>query len=118
MNESSWKKKLPNDSPKQTALLTNDPTPPAAPPHSKHRTVTSAHSSLHFVFSTIKLPASVKPIMTPPPKLAIVPTTLIAPFVPGGTVSSVVINLGSEFDKIPSSEASVSPRQQAKCLKK
>jgi hypothetical protein len=47
-----------------------------------------------------------------------VPIRLTAPLVPGGTTFSVVISLGGERDKIPNSEASVSPRQQAKCLSK
>ena len=40
----------------------------------------------------------------------------IAPFVPGGTGLRVVIKIGLDFDRMPSSDASVSPRQQAKCL--
>lgn len=52
----------------------------------------------------------------PPNKLASVPKTDRAPLVPGGTGLKVVIRRGGDDERIPSSEASVSPRQQAKCL--
>ena len=53
-----------------------------------------------------------------PPKIdARVPVLEIPPFVPGGTVLRVVMRMGGVLDRIPSSEARVSPRQQEKCLK-
>lgn len=45
-----------------------------------------------------------------------VPVGDIPPFVPGGTGLRVVISRGWEGDKMPISEARVSPRQQEKCL--
>ena len=56
------------------------------------------------------------PTSAPPAIEAIVPIVDIAPFVPGGTGLRVVIKIGLDFDRMPSSDASVSPRQQAKCL--
>ena len=58
-----------------------------------------------------------KPMTAPPRKETTVPTRDMAPFVPGGTGFNFVTRIGRVGDKIPSSEASVSPRQQAKCLK-
>jgi len=43
-----------------------------------------------------------------------VPPREIAPFVPGGTGLNVVIRIGGVGERMPSSEASVSPKQQAK----
>lgn len=40
----------------------------------------------------------------------------MAPFVPGGTRLKVVMSRGGDFERIPSSDASVSPRQHASCL--
>ena len=55
--------------------------------------------------------------MSAPPTIeAVVPIRDIAPFVPGGTGLKVVIKSGLDFDRMPSSDARVSPRQQAKCL--
>ena len=45
-----------------------------------------------------------------------IPIFEMAPFVPGGTLFRVVISLGGDFERIPSSEARVSPRQHAKWL--
>lgn len=56
------------------------------------------------------------PTSAPPTIEAIVPNRDIAPFVPGGTGLRVVIKNGLDFDRMPSSDARVSPRQQAKCL--
>ena len=39
------------------------------------------------------------------------------PFVPGGTGFRVVMRMGGERERMPSSDASVSPKQQAKCLR-
>lgn len=55
--------------------------------------------------------------MNAPPAIeATVPNRDIAPFVPGGTSLRVVIKRGLDFDRMPSSDARVSPKQQAKCL--
>ena len=54
--------------------------------------------------------------MRPPAKDAAVPCTETPPFVPGGTGLNVVISHGEDFAKTPISDASVSPKQQAKCL--
>ena len=40
----------------------------------------------------------------------------MAPLVPGGTRLKVVMSRGGDFERIPSSDASVSPRQHANCL--
>lgn len=45
-----------------------------------------------------------------------VPVFETPPLVPGGTVLSVVMRMGGVVERIPSSDAKVSPRQQAKCL--
>lgn len=45
-----------------------------------------------------------------------VPRTDMAPFVPGGTRLKVVMSRGGDFERIPSSDASVSPMQHASCL--
>ena len=54
--------------------------------------------------------------MMPPRMEARVPPREIPPFVPGGTGLRVVMRMGLEWERMPSSEARVSPRQQAKCL--
>ena len=46
----------------------------------------------------------------------VVPRTDTAPLVPGGTPLKVVMSRGGDFERIPSSDASVSPRQHASCL--
>ena len=58
----------------------------------------------------------VRPIKVPPARDDRVPMVDIPPLVPGGTGFRVVIRIGGDLDKMPSSEASVSPRQHAKCL--
>lgn len=55
-------------------------------------------------------------MMMPPAAEAAVPVRETPPFVPGGTTLNVVISRGGVFERIPSSEASVSPRQHAKWL--
>lgn len=57
------------------------------------------------------------PMITPPARDARVPARDIAPLVPGGTLANVVIKRGGDLDKIPSSDAIVSPKQHAKCLR-
>lgn len=52
----------------------------------------------------------------PPARDATVPRTDKPPLVPGGTRLSVVIKIGGDLDNMPSSEAKVSPKQQAKWL--
>lgn len=76
----------------------------------------SAHSALQARFSTTRLVKSVSPIIHPPAADASVPPSEIAPFVPGGTGFSVVMRIGGDRESMPSSEASVSPRQQANLL--
>jgi hypothetical protein len=52
------------------------------------------------------------PINTPPMKLKKKPFIVTPPLVPGGTfLHGLVKRNGSDFDKIPNSEASVSARQ-------
>lgn len=53
----------------------------------------------------------VRPITPPPIIETAVPNKDTPPLVPGGTVFSVVIRIGRDLDRIPSSEARVSPRQ-------
>ena len=69
------------------------------------------------MFCHSKVIARVSPIKVPPANEERVPMVDIPPFVPGGTGFRVVMRMGGERDKMPSSEASVSPRQQAKCLR-
>lgn len=58
----------------------------------------------------------VMPMMRPPISEAKVPVLERPPLVPGGTTLRVVIRMGGERDRMPSSDARVSPRQHAKCL--
>lgn len=58
----------------------------------------------------------VMPMIRPPPREASVPIRESPPFVPGGTGFSVVMRIGGERERMPSSDARVSPRQHAKCL--
>ena len=93
------------------------PNSPANIPHaivSKRRY--PAASRRHWAFSKISVIPVSSPMSAPPTIEAIVPIRDIAPFVPGGTGLRVVIKSGLDFDKTPSSDARVSPRQQAKCL--
>lgn len=60
--------------------------------------------------------AIVIPIINPPAREASVPTRDMPPLVPGGTGFKVVMRIGGDVDRMPSSDASVSPRQHAKCL--
>ena len=54
------------------------------------------------------------PTIAPPTKLAKIPINDIPPFVPLGTRFHVVISKGSDRERtLPSSEAHVSPLQQA-----
>ena len=73
----------------------------------------SAHSALQALFSTTRLAKNVNPTIHPPVIDARVPPSEMAPFVPGGTGFSVVRRIGGDRESMPSSEASVSPRQQA-----
>ena len=63
-----------------------------------------------------RVTANVAPIITPPATDARVPVRDTPPFVPGGTALNVVMRRGGDFERIPSSEARVSPRQHAKWL--
>lgn len=60
--------------------------------------------------------ARVRPMTNPPARDATVPRTDKPPLVPGGTGLNVVIRMGGDLDNIPSSDAKVSPKQQAKWL--
>ena len=53
------------------------------------------------------------PTNPPPAKLARSPQALTPPFVPLLTLRSVVIRIGSDGDRTPTSEDQVSPQQQA-----
>ena len=55
-------------------------------------------------------------MIIPPDRDAIVPSNETPPLVPGGTDFNVIIKIGGDFARIPSSDARVSPRQHAKCL--
>jgi hypothetical protein len=76
------------------------------------------HCSRHLLFSSMRLVAMANPTILPPKREASVPPRDMAPLVPGGTGLSVVIKIGGEWERMPSSEANVSPRQQAKCLQR
>lgn len=93
---------------------------PNSPANIPHATVSKsrcpAASRRHWPFSKISVIPVSSPTSAPPTIEAVVPTMDIAPFVPGGTGLRVVIKSGLDFDRIPSSDARVSPRQQAKCL--
>ena len=93
---------------------------PNSPANIPHATVSKsrypAASRLHCAFSKISVIPVSSPTSEPPMIEAIVPIKDIAPFVPGGTGLRVVIKIGLCFDRMPSSDARVSPRQQPKCL--
>lgn len=101
------------DSNIKNATLTNEPKrPPKAP--QKTSGTTECHSERQAELSIKSVTANVAPMIIPPAKEASVPVRDTPPFVPGGTTLNVVMRRGGFFDRIPSSEASVSPRQQAK----
>ena len=56
----------------------------------------------------------VTPMSVPPAREESVPMVDMPPFVPGGTGLSVVMRMGGDLERMPSSEANVSPRQHAK----
>jgi hypothetical protein len=91
------------------------PTPPTAPQNMSGGRIV-IQLSLQCVFSIISETNIVVPMDKPPNKLARVPPKETPPFVPGGTDFSVVIRTGGWEERMPSSEARVSPRQQAKWL--
>lgn len=94
-----------------------EPSPPASDPNTSKGSKSVDQLRLHAEFSIPRQIARVRPIKKPPASEAIVPIADIAPFVPGGTRLSVVTMIGEDFDRIPNSEAKVSPRQHAKCPK-
>ena len=96
--------------------LTRDPNRPAAEPYNTSSFNNTGQDCLHAALSHTRVAAAVRPMIAPPESEASVPTKEIPPLVPGGTRANVVMRIGGDFDKIPSSEASVSPRQHAKCL--
>jgi hypothetical protein len=61
-----------------------------------------------------RVTARVRPMMNPPARDATVPRADKPPLVPGGTGLNVVIKIGGDLDNMPSSDANVSPKQQAK----
>lgn len=89
------------------------PTPAALPQNTSDGKIV-IQLLLQCAFSTTIEMNIVTPMDKPPNKLASVPPTETPPFVPGGTVFSVVIRIGGREERIPSSDARVSPRQQAK----
>ena len=95
-----------------------DPKIPAAAPHPISVGSNVAHSALQTLFSTTRLANCENPTMHPPIPDAIVPPTEIAPFVPAGTVLRVVMRIGGVLERMPNSEASVSPRQHANWLER
>jgi hypothetical protein len=72
-------------------------------------------SPLQAGFSTSSSRTIASPISPPPIIEAIVPRGDMAPFVPAGTCFNVVMRMGFDFDRMPSSEANVSPRQHPNC---
>lgn len=88
------------------------PSPPAIAPHPMLPT-TAPHP--HLPFSAISVAPIPVPTNSPPIIDHTLPSSVIAPFVPRGTRPSVVINRGCDRDRIPSSDASVSPRQHPNC---
>lgn len=105
-------------------------------PVTPSRPITSP-STTHAEFSIRRVIAKVKPMIRPPTALAAVPRDERAPLVPlsgdpnslashascakvhglpGGTRLKLVMRNGFDLDRIPISEARVSPRQQAKWL--
>lgn len=94
-----------------------DPTkPPKAPQNKKSRSRIVGEEK-QAELSMISVIDIVNPMITPPATDANVPSDDTPPFVPGGTRLQVVINNGADLERIPSSEAIVSPRQHAKCPK-
>lgn len=98
-------------------IRTSDPRPPAAVPHTRSGITTRGACARHALLSARSAPAIVAPMASPPPSDASVPTSDMPPFVPGGTGLSVVMRMGGVRERMPSSEASVSPRQHAKWLR-
>lgn len=96
--------------------LTKDPNNPAAAPVAMSLRKKGIRAPLHAELSIASSAATVKPMMAPPATDAPVPSRDTPPFVPGGTTFSVVMRIGGVLERIPSSEARVSPRQHAKCL--
>ena len=95
---------------------TREPKPPARVPHSAREDRMPTHCARQAVLCQMSEAAIVRPMSRPPPRDDKVPTTDMPPFVPGGTGLREVMRIGRERERIPSSEASVSPRQHAKCL--
>jgi hypothetical protein len=90
------------------------PNPPPIKPQITLSMRTLVPSAAHDPFSTISVVPIRIPTNPPPTTDTVVPNAVTPPFVPGGTVLNVVISLGLDRAKIPSSDASVSPRQHAK----
>ncbi len=98
--------------------LTREPKPPANVPQSASEDTMSTHCARQAVLCQTRDAAIVRPMSSPPAREDTVPITDMAPFVPGGTGLRVVMRIGRERERIPSSDASVSPKQHAKCLRR
>lgn len=98
-------------------MRTREPMPPATAPHARSSSSRSPVCSRQTAFSTESVAHIVQPIAIPPPMDALVPSHDNAPLVPGGTKRKVVRRIGGVVERMPSSDASVSPRQQPKCLR-
>lgn len=92
------------------ATLTKDPKPPESNPSRTRVTNGCIPMSLQAGFSSNKTRPMDNPIIPPPAMETAVPSIDMAPFVPGGTCFRVVMRIGLDFESIPSSEASVSPK--------
>jgi hypothetical protein len=99
----------------QRLVVTRDPRPPESRPSRHIFTYSLNPSAMHALFSTSRSRTIVSPIKPPPAIETAVPSNDIPPFVPGGTVFKVVMSMGLDFERMPSSEARVSPRQHPNC---
>lgn len=100
--------------PKGTVVLTAEPPRPPHAPASKRLNKWATALVRHAELSMIIQTNIVTPMIRPPDRDARVPARDIAPLVPGGTLANVVTSRGGDLDRIPSSEAIVSPKQHAK----
>lgn len=95
---------------------TKDPKSPAERPVNVKSRTSEKPSALQAVLSISSVTPIVKPMIIPPSADAATPNGDMPPLVPGGTRENVVIRMGEDLERMPISEARVSPRQQAKCL--
>jgi hypothetical protein len=92
------------------------PNPPPRQPHAIVSTSTPLALRAHLLFSSTRHIPITRPTKAPPTTEATVPPIDIPPFVPAGTFLNVVMSLGCDRERIPSSDARVSPKQHEKCL--